>query len=110
MPGNVLLSGTTATLTVSYAVNDSSTLSTFGQVIDNVATILSGIVPIFITGPLQTKIVSDGKAVAGAGGPVQSLISALSATPQTSIRSYRLLSGKNPTTITAAYNGLVNTL
>ena len=101
-----LISGTTATLTVSYAVNDSNTLSTFGQVIDNVATILSGIVPILITGPLQKSIVSGGTAVAGTGGPIQNLITAISATPQTSIRSYPLLSGTNPTTVTTAYKGV----
>ena len=100
-----LLSGTTSTLTVSYAVNESNTLSTFGQVIDSAATLLSGIIPIFITGPLQKPIVSGATGVAGTAGPIQTLITALSATPQNSIRSYALTSGRNVTTISTDYQG-----
>ncbi len=99
-----LLSGTNGVLTVSFSLTDTKSLSGISKVFYSGVKLASGLVPLFVGGPLAAMVTGAAKSVGDTADPIKEIVAALNDSPQRAVLAMQLLSGDSPTIISTPYS------
>jgi hypothetical protein len=101
-----LLSGTNGVLTVSFSLTDTKSLSGISKVFYSGVKLASGLVPLFVGGPLAAMVTGAAKSVGDTADPIKEIVTALNNSPRRAVLAAPLLSGDTPTIISTPYSNI----
>jgi hypothetical protein len=91
-----LLSGENDVLTVSFLLADTKTTSGVVKAFSSATKIMTGIVPLFLGGPLATTITGAAKAAGDTADPIKDIVEAFNKSPRKAVVSVRLKATPDP--------------
>jgi len=88
-----LISGKSNVLTVSLTFTNTKSMSQLSKVFSSALKITTGIVPLFLGGPLAANITGVAKAVGDTADPVKTIVEAFNDSPRKAVTAIRLRTG-----------------
>jgi hypothetical protein len=101
-----LLTGTNGILTVSFSLTDTKSLSGISKAFYSGVKLASGLVPLFVGGPLAAMVTGAAKSVGDTADPIKDIVTALNNSPRRAVLAVPLLSGDSPTIISTPYSNI----